>query len=208
MKSSLPVILIFLLTGCAPKAITYFLEEEARLEQYQTYRILNTKLERTNLSKDGREVLDILELAIREKMRERGFEESNLGPDVILRYEIVTNQFTEGSNNGPFGPPVSSRTFMESLIIIDLLDAERRKMFWQSSYDMRQENRDIKQEQAVERAVSEIFFTFPYKAGSREVDEKLADYKSGRKKLKARQKEEKKAQKKLEKQQRKERNDL
>ena len=161
MKPVPLILLVLLAIGCSPKALSFFLEEEAKLEQYQTYRLLNTKLERTNLSKDGREIIEIVEYAIKEKMRERGYEESNLGPDLILRYEIVTNQYGDGSaNSGPFGPPVSSRTFLESLVIIDLLDAEKRKMFWQSSYDMRQESRDIRQEQAVERAVNEIFYNY------------------------------------------------
>ena len=69
---------LIVLVGCAPKALTYLNEEEAKFKQYKTYRLLNTKLERTNLSKDGREILDIVEYAIRGKMKERGYEESNL----------------------------------------------------------------------------------------------------------------------------------
>lgn len=192
--------------SCSPKPLSYLNEKGVPLQHFQTYRLLNTKVERTNLSKDGREILSILEESIREKMAERGYEESNLEPDLILRYEITTNQQMETSTSaGPFGPPVTSRTYMESLIIVDLMDASKRKMFWQSSFDLRKQTKDLRQEQATEFAVSEIFYSYPYRAGSAKPDPSLSDWKSGRKKLKAKHRAEKKAEKELEKQRKKER---
>lgn len=191
------LILSVFCASCTPKALSYFNKEAADFEDYKTYRLLNTKLERTNLSKEGREILDILEQEIKEEMNKRGYELSNLDPDILLRYEISTNLQTANNRNfGPYGPPVSSRTYRESVIILDMMDAERRKMFWQGSYDMEDQSRQLKREQATESAISEIFYTYPYKAESGERHEELADYKAGRKALKAQHKREKKEAKK------------
>jgi hypothetical protein len=188
------ILLLFVTAACSPKALTYLNEEGVRFQDLQTYRLVNTKLERTNLSKEGREIIDVLEATIRLQMKERGYEESNLGPDLILRYDIATNQRTESrSNYSPYGPPVTSRTFMESVIIIDLVDTRRDKMFWQASYDLTQQSKQLKQEQATEDAISEIFYSFPYRATTMEPDPQLADWKAGRKKIKTRRKAEKKA---------------
>lgn len=187
------VVVLLILSSCAPKALTYLNEEGVKFQNFQTYRIVNTKLDRTNLSKEGREIIDIVEAALRNKMNERGYEESNLGPDLILRYDISTNRQTETSTNfSPYGPPVTSRTFLESLIIVDLTDAGREKMFWQGSYDLKQQSKQLKKEQATEDAISEIYYSFPYKAGEAKPDPALADWKAGRKKIKAQRKLEKK----------------
>ncbi len=188
------LILLIIAAVCSPKALTYLNEEDVRFQELQTYRLVNTKLERTNLSKEGREIIDVLESTIRAQMKERGYEESNLGPDLILRYDIATNQRSESrSNYSPYGPPVTSRTFMESVIIVDLVDTRRDKMFWQASYDLTQQSKQLKQEQATEDAISEIFYSFPYRAATVEPDPQLADWKAGRKKIKTRRKAEKKA---------------
>jgi hypothetical protein len=192
MKNRL-VIVLLVLSGCAPKALTYLNEEGVKFQNFQTYRIINTKLDRTNLSKEGREIIDIVEASLREKMKDRGYEESNLGPDLILRYDISTNRQTESSRNySPYGAPVTSRSYLESLIIVDLTDAKREKMFWQGSYDLKQQSKQLKKEQATEDAISEIYYSFPYRAGDAKPDPQLADWKTGRKKIKAKRKLEKK----------------
>ena len=159
---------------------------------------MNTKLDRTNLSRGGRDILDLLEFSIREKMKERGYQETNLSPDLILRYEISTNRNTSSSNTNsrPFSPTVSNRTYLESIILIELSDTRPKKMFWQSSYDLKQQRKELRREQATEDAISEIFYSFPYRAGQRKTDPILADWKSGRKKIKAKRKQEKKQVKK------------
>lgn len=170
----------------------YLNEEGAEFQNFQTYRLINTKLDRTNLSKEGRDILDILEGAIKNEMKRRGYEESNLSPDLVLRYEITTSRHTDTNVNvSPYGAPPTTSTYLESLIIIDLTDASRKKMFWQSSYDLRQESKQLKKEHATQDAVSEIFYTYPFRAGEAEPDESLADRKAGRKRIKAQRKLEK-----------------
>ena len=187
------LIILLLLSSCAPKALTYLNEEDVKFQNFRTYRIINTKLDRTNLSKEGREIIDLVEASLRNKMNERGYEESNLGPDLILRYDISTNRRTESTTNyTPYGPPVTSRTFLESLIIVDLTDTRRDKMFWQGSYDLRQQSKQLKKEQATEDAINEIYYSFPYRAGQAKPDPELADWKAGRKKIKTQRKLEKK----------------
>lgn len=190
------LILLFIASSCAPRAITY-LNEEVKFQNFNTYRILNTKLDRTNLSKEGRAILDLLEASIREEMSERGYQESNLAPDLILRYEIATNRHTGSNNNtSPFTRNVSTRVYMQSIILLDLTDANRKKMFWQSSYDLKQQQKELKKEYATEDAVSEIFYSFPYRAGKKTPDSELSDWKAGRKKIKKKRKVEKKEAKK------------
>lgn len=167
--------------------MTYF-NEEVKFQNFSTYRILSTKVDRTNLSKKGYIILDLLEFSIREKMRVRGYQESNLSPDLILRYEISTNQYATNTNSSPFTP----NTSMKSIILLDLTDAEKKKMFWQSSYDLKQQQKKHKKEHATEDAISEIFYSFPYRAGQSEMDPKLSDWKTGRKKIRKTRKVEKK----------------
>ncbi len=185
-------IVFFIISSCAPKSVTY-LNEEVGFQNFNTYRIFNTRLDRTNLSKEGRDILDLLEITIRGKMKERGYQESNLSPDLILRYEIVTNRRVKSSSNTyPFTPTVSTRTYMESIILLDLADANKKKMFWQSSYDLSLQTKELKREQATEDAISEIFYSYPYRAGQGNTDPRLADWKAGRKAIKAKRKMEKK----------------
>ncbi len=200
------ILLLFFSSACSQKALIYLNEEGAKFQDFKTYRLINTKLDRTNLSKEGRDILDILEAAIKNEMNKRGYEESNLSPDLVLRYEISTSRHTNSQNNiSPYGAPPTTRTFLESLIILDLTDTERRKMFWQSSYDLRQESRQLKKEHATQDAVSEIFYTFPFRAGESEPDPTLSDRKANRKIIKALRKIEKKEAKELEKEQKKNR---
>jgi hypothetical protein len=201
MKYSFLLFLVWLILGsCTPKALSYLNTENANLSSYRTYRLLNTKLERTNLSKEGRAILDILETEINEQMRKRGYELSNLNPDLLLRYEISTNiQTNVNQNFNPYGAPMSTSTFRESVIIVDLMDAEKRKMFWQASYDMEDQSRQLQREQATEAAVHEIFYTYPHMARTDSTNEELADFKAGRKALKVKHKQEKKEAKKQEK---------
>lgn len=189
--------IVFLIaTSCTPKAISY-LNEEVKFQHFNTYRLLNTKLERTNLSKKGRSNLDFLEFSIREKMKERGYLETNLSPDLILRYEIVANRQT-GTNtisrsiSRSISSPVSSKTTGESIILLDLTDAQHKKIFWQSSYNLKQQQKKFKKKQAIEDAISEIFYSFPYRAGQKTIDPQLADWSAGRKAIKAKRKEKKK----------------
>ena len=178
--------LVLALSSCAPKALSFLIDESAHFEDYQTYRLINTRIDRTNLSKEGRDILDVLEETIRAKMAERGYEESNLDPDLIMRYDIVTSQHSQTNYSAsPFGPPVTTTNYMESLIIMDFTDTYHDKLFWQSSYDMRQESKSLKKEFATMEAVSEIFYTYPYRAGDSEPDEELGDHRAGRKQLKA-----------------------
>ena len=192
-------IVFLVVAGCSPKALTY-LNEETRFDKFQTYRLLNSKLERTNLSKEGRDIMDLLESSIKAEMSKRGYQESNLSPDLVLRYEITTNRFTSTNTGGsPFVPTISTRTYLQSVVIIDLTDASQKKMFWQSSYDLEQQSRKLKKEQATEDAISEIFYSYPYRAGQFKPDPQLADWKAGRKAIKIRRKQEKKAAKKAKK---------
>jgi len=189
-------VVLLVASSCSPKAITYF-NKEVKFQNFQTYRILNTKLDRTNLSKDGREILDLLEYSIREKMKERGYQESNISPDLILRYEINTTKGASSTpNNYPLNPTVTTRIYMESIILLDLTDAKKKKMFWQSSFDLKQQGRQLKREQATEDAISEIFYSYPYMAGESKPDAELADWKTGRKAIKSKRKAEKKQAKK------------
>jgi hypothetical protein len=200
MRDLLYIVVIASLMGaCAPKAITY-LNEETKFQNYKTYRLVNPKMEKTNLSKEGREIIDIVEQTIHENMRARGYQESNLDPDLILRYELITNRQTETNRNtlnpyGYYGPAFTTTTYLQSVIILDIADADKKKMIWQSSYDLRQSPRQSKKEAATEYAVAEIFYTYPYRAGQSKPDPTLADYKTGRKNLKAKQKAERKAEK-------------
>ncbi len=185
---------LLLLSSCAPEPIA-FLSDKARFQDYESFKLLSPKLNRTNLGQNSATLIDDMEYWLRYGMRERDFEENNLSPDLILRYDLVTNRGTSTSVSPGFGYAIANtRTFLESTIILELISTETNKMIWQSSYDLSQKSGKRSRE-ATESAITDMFYTFPYRAGSKKLDEDLADFRAGRKKVKARQKAERKAEK-------------
>ncbi len=171
-----PLLLIIIALGCNPKVVSY-LNPKAKFGEFETYRIVSAKLESKNVSPDNTLILDLIKENIHKQMQTRSYEQSNISPDLTLRYEITSSTRVENRNNqtNPFYYPqyqINSRTIYESVLLLELLDTNQ-KLVWQGSYDLRQEKKEKKASRAIEKAVGYIFTTYPYRALSKNADEAL-----------------------------------
>ncbi len=179
MKSGLIISTLVLLISCSPKVIT-FTNPKARFQNFSSYQIVNVKIGKRKLPAEATELLGVIESRIKMEMEEkRNYVTSNIDPDLILRYELVSNTRTDRdnvNNNSLFySPSYSSRVIYESVILIELL--ENKRLVWQGSYDLRQSRRDARNQNTINKAISLIFTTYPYKAGEARPDPTLTSKK-------------------------------
>ncbi|WP_420318860.1 DUF4136 domain-containing protein [Ekhidna sp.] len=174
MKNWTTIIVLLVLSGCAPKVISY-LNENSKFETFESYRIVSAKAESKNVNAMNTQIFDLIKENITKEMEKRSFINSNVSPDLILRYEVTSSARTESnSTRDPFYPVyrINSRTIYESIILLELLD-KNKKLVWQGSFDLRQERKEKKASKAIEKAIGYIFTSFPYRALSDQPDESL-----------------------------------
>ncbi len=178
MKNGLLIFTTALLLSCSPKVVTYT-NSKARFQNFSSYQMVNVKIGKRKLPAEATELLGIIESRIRMEMEEkRNYVSSNIDPDLILRYELASNTRTErdNTNNSVFyAPSLNSRVIYESVILIELL--ENKRLIWQGSYDLNQSRREARNETTVNKAISLIFTTYPYKAGEAKPDPSLTSKK-------------------------------
>ncbi|MEQ8904182.1 DUF4136 domain-containing protein [Ekhidna sp.] len=176
---------IILLSSCSPKVVSY-LNTKAPFKQYETYRVVTAKADSKNITPENTLVFDLIKEHIHNQMRARDYEQSNVSPDLTLRYEVTSSTRVESNNtqNNPFyfqPYQITSRTIYESIILLELFDSNK-KLVWQGSYDLRQEKKEKRVSRAIEKAIGYIFTTYPYKANSNQVDESLKTFEKKKKK--------------------------
>lgn len=174
MKNGTLLLILFLLASCSPKVIT-FTNPKARFGNFESYRIVNAKIGKRKLAPQATELLGIIESQIKLEMEQRrNYATSNISPDLILRYELVSNTRTERNNDTSifalYGAN-NTNIIYQSVILIELLN--NNKLVWQGSFDLNQSRREARNETAVKKAISRIFTTYPYKAGSATPDPSL-----------------------------------
>jgi hypothetical protein len=179
------LVFIILLSGCNPKVVSY-LNPKAQFKQFETYRIVTTKADSKNITPENTLVFDLIKENIHNQMNTRSYEQSNISPDLTLRYEVTSSARVESNNNqnSPFyyqPYQITSRTIYESIILLELFDA-KQKLVWQGSYDLRQEKKEKRVSRAIEKAIGFIFTTYPYRAKSNQVDESLKTFEKKKKK--------------------------
>lgn len=166
MKHVLVILILTALISCNPKVVSY-INSKARFQNFSSYQLVNVKIGKRNLPPEATELLGSIESEIKVEMEQRrNYVTSNIDPDLILRYELVSNTRTERStnNNSVFNTPsFNSNVVYESVILIELLN--NKKLVWQGSYDLTQSRRETRNENAVKKAIGLIFTTYPYTAG-------------------------------------------
>jgi len=165
MKHLLFLLFVSTLISCNPKVVTYT-NPKARFQNFSSYQIVNVKIGKRKLPPEATELLGFIESQIKLEMEERrNYAPSNIDPDLVLRYELVSNTRTERNTNNSifYSPSFSSNVIYESVILIELLNNKR--LVWQGSYDLTQSRRETKNENAVKKAIGFIFTTYPYLAG-------------------------------------------
>lgn len=175
MKKWLALLLV-ILASCSPKTVSY-VNTKARFGDYETYRIVTAKAESENLDASNNQVLDMIKANIREQMKLRDYVESNIDPDLVLRYEITSSTRTEtrSSSTYLYTPRLDIRTIHESILLLELLN-RNNKLVWQGSYDLKQEKKEQKTSRAIKNGIGYIFTTYPYRAKTRQPDEALTTF--------------------------------
>lgn len=145
----------------------HFLNPKAQFASFESYSLVNVKINRRQLDPGTTKFLAELESYIKEEMEtRRGYQVSNIDPDLILRYELVSN--TRNVNNNrqsiyDLRPVINTATVYESVILLELL--HKKKLVWQGSYDLTQSRKASRNEKEIKKAIVSIFTTYPYQAG-------------------------------------------
>jgi hypothetical protein len=170
-------LLLFTLTGCTTYKVVTFTNGDSRFSSYYSYTLehLKTKVDQSDQKKPA--VVLRLEEEMHQQMAEREYQRSDGRPDLTLRYEIISNQTTEydldpysyrQSIYNPYGNNynVNQRNFTESILLLELKDTNTSKIVWQGSLDLRYSRKSKKTEDLIQNAVSTIFDSYRYTAGS------------------------------------------
>ena len=161
-----------LLFSCSERVVNY-IDTRARFQSFETYDLVNVKLDKRKVSPNATKLLGLIEDRIIFQMEaNRGYEESNINPDLVLRYELVSNTRSEVRNNvGFFYPTTTSQLIYESVILLELF--HEKKLIWQGSYDLTQTRRSERNEKSIQKAIDLIFTSYPYRAGKADPDPSL-----------------------------------
>ncbi|MEQ8336025.1 MAG: DUF4136 domain-containing protein [Cyclobacteriaceae bacterium] len=172
------ILILVIFFGCSPKVI-HFLNESAPYAGFNTYQVTNVKINNADISPTGQEIIKHIESSIIEEMKRRDYKPQK-DPDLVVRYELISNQQTDVNvnNYGLYGPmypyrTISVRTFLESALLIEIINLKTKKAIWHASVDMNNYRKEKKMDDIIQKAVTSIFNTYPYKAGSGQPDKSL-----------------------------------
>ena len=178
MKKWLNWIYVAGLFSCSPNIISYQ-NPDAKYERFETYRIVNLKVDKSQLDKESALVYSTIRKEIEHEMTKRDYALSDVSPDLILRYELTSSSRVQTTaQQVGFSPyyNVSSRTIHESILLLELID-QNKKLVWQGSYDLQQERKESRLVKVIENAVAKIFTSYPYRALMPEPDQALTSLK-------------------------------
>lgn len=184
MKKWLFLFILLSILGCTQKVISY-INTDAKFEQFESFRIVSVKLDGRNVAPESTIIFEEIKTQIINQMLIRSYEQSNITPDLTLRYELSSSSRSQQNNNNNnafnnvIGVPtynISSRTVHESILLLELYNANK-KLVWQGSYDLRQEKKEKQTKKAIQNAIEQIFTTYPYIAGSKEINQELTSTK-------------------------------
>lgn len=189
----IPLSFVLLFSCNTQKKIIHFTNDSARFSQYKSFAIANFKVGESDISQEGLTILSEIENQIKDKMELRAYRLDNNQPDLIVRYELMSNQRVESrtaspyaygmypnmynpmySPFSPFGNNYSyTRIILESALLLEITDLQTKKIIWQASVDLNQYSKQNKKEEILAEAISELFDTYLYRAQSNSPDESL-----------------------------------
>ena len=141
------------------------------------------KINNADISNTGQEIIRSIESSIISEMKRRDYK-GQKEPDLIVRYELISNQQTDVNvnNMGMFNPMfnpmfpfqnINVRTFLESALLIEIINLSNNKAIWHASVDMKDYRKEKNMDKIIQMAVTSIFNTYPYRAGNRMQDQSL-----------------------------------
>lgn len=168
------LVVVVILSSCGPRII-HFVNEDARLKDFQSYVIVALKGQNVGEAPDQAAVFRRIESYISDEMTRRGYSKDNQNPDLVLRYEIVSGTRTERQNNNMsfYYVPPTNRQIIESIILIEMTDFNAKKLVWHASLDLREHSRLTKRKDPLQAAFAKMFDTYLYRAGSNQPDPSL-----------------------------------
>lgn len=180
--SIFPVLVCGLLS-CSQKII-HFTNDLAPFSSYNSFVVVNYKVNTEELSAEGQQIMTQIESLISAEMTRRNYEGTAHDPSLVVRYELISNQRTEIDQvSGPYylrGGYYSyprqyfrTRTFLESALLIEITDANTRKLVWQASEDLNKYIKKKNNQEILQNAVTHLFNTYLYKANSKSPDTSL-----------------------------------
>ena len=178
MNKYLIALAIVPLFGCSSKVVSY-VNSKSNFKSFATYRMVNPKVDKSQLADDSNLVFQTIKSAISEEMSKRSYKPSAVSPDLTLRYELAsTTRVQTNAVRDPFNPfsQFTSNTIHEAVLLLELYDI-KKKLIWQGSYDLRQERREKRMTKVINNAVAKIFTSYPYKANDHRPDPSLMEFK-------------------------------
>lgn len=169
------LLLALVLSACAVKVV-HFTNDDSSFGSYTTFTVVNLKSNSGNPSQDGEKILSSVEKAIFDQMTKREYTYTPNTPSVVIRYEIISNQETDISYNPSsfyspiYGSSFTVRTFLESALLLEMTDLTTKRLVWQASVDMKNFDSIKNQNEMIDAAVSQLFDTYLYRAGKKEID--------------------------------------
>ncbi|MEM6734925.1 MAG: DUF4136 domain-containing protein [Bacteroidota bacterium] len=176
----IPVVSLLVLS-CGQRVVSYT-NSKANYKSFETYRMINPKIDNGNLDTDSSIAYDLIKHNISIEMKKRNYEPSSVSPDLILRYELTSSSRVETTTTQSFVFPifrVNSRTIHEAVLLLEILD-QNMKLVWQGSYDLNQEHKEKRVQKVIENAIGKIFTTYPYKSGESAPDPSLKAFKKNK----------------------------
>ena len=172
------IILVILSASCKGPQVVSFVNPNVNFAEYQTYRIVDPS--ENPSSKDTSSVVPELEELLNSEMTGRGYKQARRS-DLRLQYNFISNNRTDIDITpnyysrtpyyySPYRLPYNSynirqRNFYEAILLIELKNRSA-KTVWQGSLDLRYTKKVKDKSQILPTAVTQIFESFPYEAGS------------------------------------------
>ena len=171
-------VLLWITTGCSQKVINY-VNPSSAFKTYESYVLVNYKVNQSDLSPEGEQIFSQISSNINLQMARRDYLKEHKNPDLVVRFELISNQVTEVDLNhtGFYSPfPRSyftSRTFLESALLVEITDHATKKLVWQASVDLDTYAKKKDTPVILQTAIEQIFNTYLYRSGSDSPDESL-----------------------------------
>lgn len=171
------LILVITTAACSQKIVSYS-NPKSNYQSFETYRIINPRID----NKPGNETFpayEVIKENIINEMSKRGYEQSSVAPDLILRYDLASSTRVETTTSQSFFYPVyriNSRTIHEGILLLELHD-QNKKLVWQGSYNLNQEKKEKRVKKVIENAIGRIFTSYPYRALQKDPDPSLTEFK-------------------------------
>lgn len=167
----LPILALFLLTGCASVHVANDYDKKADFTKYKTFAFLKPGIDKVEISDlDKKRILHSIE----EELIAKGMTKSE-NPDLLINFftksteQVNVNQFNAGWGYGygwgwsPYlwGGTASVYTNTEGTLFIDLIDAAKKELIWQGEGTGILTQNSGKKDERIREFVARILSQYP-----------------------------------------------